>query len=109
MESLEQSKPRRRWEWGAWAAVSFCLGFAAGNGHTTQGAVQNISQQLGDAKKWARCEDRLAVKTAAVANKAIVGAWSATAPIPEFRDIPRDNCPHPKLDPTAQTQTIPAP
>ncbi len=43
----------------------------------------------------AHCEHTRADKTAAVAGKAIIGANVDNAPIPQFRDIPTDNCPHP--------------
>lgn len=40
------------------------------------------------------CEDRRANKSAAVAGQAILGASIDSAPVPQFQDIPNDNCPH---------------
>lgn len=94
------------------AAILFAgvAGFGIGNGHTTQGAILNVSQQLGDQKAVVRdlktkvipklkaesgCEKKRADKTAAVATKAIIGAVVDTAPIPSPKEIPADNCPHP--------------
>jgi hypothetical protein len=75
-----------RKEWIAAVFVAALIGFWIGNGHTTQGAVEHISQELG-------CEHSRADKTAKVAKQAIVSAYSDNVPIPDAKAIPKD-CPH---------------
>lgn len=53
-------------------------GFGLGNGHTTQGAIEHISQQIG-------CEHQ-------IASKAIVLAKRHTIVAPS--ELPKDNCQH---------------
>lgn len=94
---------------GAAIVAAFALGFSIGNGHTTQGAVQDVSQKLGqtnaqlktlkakdipELKAEAGCEHWRADKAATVAQQAIIGANSPTVPIPPPAEIPQDNCPH---------------
>lgn len=76
---------RRNWLCACVGALA--LGFAIGNGHTTQNAVQDIAAREA-------CEHVVANKAIVVAKKAIKGATSDTAPIPATSDLPRDNCPH---------------
>lgn len=45
-------------------------------------------------KKAVHCEDARANKSAAVAGQAILGANIDSVPVPKFRDIPSDDCPH---------------
>lgn len=47
-------------------------------------------------KNKAGCEHWRANKAATVAQRAIVGANSDTAPIPDAKEIPTDNCDPPK-------------
>lgn len=115
--SLERAHPVADWmtherrNWIAGLVVAALGAYALGNGHTTSDAVQNVSWQLGEKKaqlhklqtvdipklKAAKnCEADRGDKAAAVANDAIKGALSVSAPIPSPSDIPPDNCPHPK-------------
>jgi hypothetical protein len=75
-----------RKEWIAAVFFALLAGFCIGNGHTTQGAVEHISQELG-------CEHVRADRSTKVAKQAIVSAYSDSVPIPDARSIPRD-CPH---------------
>lgn len=66
----------------------------------TQKAVRLETVQRVDIPKLkaaVKCEDRRADKSAAVAGQAILGATIDSAPVPKFKDIPNDNCQHPKL------------
>lgn len=76
-----------RRNWVAIVGMAFALGFWVGNGHTTQNAIHDVSQQ-------AACEHVRADKTAILTKQAIKGALSADAPIPSPNAIPKDNCPH---------------
>lgn len=92
--SLQQTiswftKERREW------LVAVCFAFAAGygtaNGHTTQGAIAHVSDQLGQTKKALvktqqadGCEYRLVQQTTALAKEPVVVDPSR---------IPKDNCP----------------
>lgn len=79
------------------------LGWMAGSAYhgtsvLTQKAVTLQHVQAIDIPKLkaqAHCEDARADKSAAVAGQAILGATVEDAPVPKFRDIPEDNCPHP--------------
>jgi len=97
-----------RRNWIVALALAACVGYAGGNGHTTQGAILNVSQQLGDKKAelttlktkvipklkaQAGCEHSRADKASVVAEKAIVGAVVDSAPVPSPKEIPADNCP----------------
>lgn len=96
---LVRSEPesgRLHWNWIGVCAVAFCAGLALGNGHTTQGAVAHISDQLGQAKAAAGCENHRASRATAVAGKAILAANLDSMVVPKFRDLPVDNCPHPE-------------
>lgn len=53
--------------WIAAVIAAAVLGFAGGNGHTTQGAVAHISDQLGQEKKAADCEHHRANATVQLA------------------------------------------
>lgn len=115
--SLERQRPWADWftherrNWIGATILCGLAGYALANGHTTQSAIEHISMQLGDQKaqvhklktvdipklKAAKnCEAVRGDKAAAVANDAIKGALSVSAPIPSPADIPPDNCPHPK-------------
>ena len=82
---------RRNWI-GA-VLIAAAGGFGVGNGHTTQGAITHISQQLGDAKKKATCEHHVAEKAKAVALQGIAAANIAEVPAPDPKSLPVDNCP----------------
>ena len=51
-------------------------------------------QWKSEAEKAVHCEDARANKSAAVAGQAILGANIDSVPVPKFRDIPSDDCPH---------------
>lgn len=93
--SLEKQEHSVPWNWISGLILAFCAGLAIGNGHTTQGAIVHISDQLGQAKKAAKCEKVRGDKAAVVAEKAIVGAIVDTAPIPSPAEIPKDCPPSP--------------
>jgi hypothetical protein len=80
------TRERRGWVFALIAVGAACYGW--GNGHTTQVAVEHISQELG-------CEHVRADKTAKVAKQAIVSAYSDNVPIPDPKLIPKE-CPHQK-------------
>lgn len=67
-------------------------GFMTGNGHTTQGAVQNIAQQLGDAKAAKACEHRVAKVNTHIATQAIISLNNAYVPTPALHEVAKDNC-----------------
>lgn len=73
--------------------LSALLGFAAGNGHTTRGAVTSLSDRLGKATALANCEDRRGRQLERVARQAIVANAVEAVPTPSTGEIPRD-CPH---------------
>jgi hypothetical protein len=89
---------RRGWV----AAVVFAgaVGFGFGNGHTTQGAIQHVSQQLGNEKatvKQLKTKDIPALKSLAGCEswRADVATSLAERPvIVNPSEIPGD-CPHP--------------
>lgn len=90
-----------RRNWLAIVLLALMGGYAGGNGHTTQGAVQNISQQLGTqgqilakVKQHDACEHRRADVSSRVAVQAIVGANSPVGLVPDVSALPAD-CPHP--------------
>lgn len=83
-------------KWLGACVVSGLLGFAAGNGHTTQNAIASTSDRLGQVQKLAACEDHRADKATAVAKQAIRVALVDAAPVPSAREIPPD-CRHPKF------------
>jgi hypothetical protein len=57
--------------------------------------LQHVQQvDIPKLKKAVHCEDARANKSAAVAGQAILGANIDSVPVPKFRDIPADNCPH---------------
>lgn len=106
---LSWFKYERR-NWIAAIALAFMAGYGLGNGHTTQGAIQNVSQQLGEKdgqlktlktkvipklQAAAHCEGTRADTAAKVAKTAIVSANSGTVPVPPPSAVPVDNCPHP--------------
>lgn len=77
-----------------------CAGFGVGNGHTTQGAIEHVSAQLGDAKgavavlqRHDNCVALQAKVATAVANQAVVSAVVRATPIPDPSVIP--DCPPP--------------
>lgn len=69
------------------------VGYAGGNGHTTGGAIEHISQQLGDAKVAAKCEHAVAQKSQAIAKQAIVAANVPEIAAPDPSVLPADKCP----------------
>ncbi len=90
-----------RRSWLALAVVTGLAGFGIGNGHTTQDAIQDVSQKLGQKsvqvqklQTFANCEHRRAIVTKRLATQAIISADSATVPTPDVSAIPPD-CPHP--------------
>ncbi len=97
---------------GAYIMVAALAGYSLGNGHTTQGAVQHVSEQLGQKqaevhklntviipklKAANHCEAARGDKAAAVATQAIKSAVLDAVPIPSPSAIPSDNCPHPAV------------
>lgn len=82
-----------RRNWCAVIVLAACAGYAGGNGHTTQGAIVHVSQQLGDAKAKAACEHKVAQKAKAVAKQGILAATRDDVAAPDPRTIPADNCP----------------
>lgn len=99
-----------RRNWLALAFVVGAAGYGVGNGHTTQGAIQDVSQQLGQKKAEVHalqtvtipklkaannCEANRGDKAAAVATQAIKSATIEAVPIPSPSAIPADNCQHP--------------
>lgn len=107
-QSLEMNRAPNSWltferrNWIALVIVGTMAGFSVGNGHTTQGAISNISNQLGQKvgenhklTAAAHCEGVRADKATVVARQAIRGALIDSAPIPSPSAIPRDDCPHP--------------
>lgn len=48
-------------------------------------------------KAAVKCEDTRADKASDVAGKALIAAAVDGQPVPMFKDIPTDNCQHPKL------------
>lgn len=116
-QSLEMKNGVSSWltlerrNWIALVVVGSLGGFGLGNGHTTQGAVQNVSQQLGQKsaqihklqtvdipklRAAVHCEGRRADTATVVAKQAIRGALVDSAPVPPPSALPKDNCPHPK-------------
>lgn len=90
-----------RRNWLALVIMGFVSGYGVGNGHTTTGAVEHISDQLGQTEHKAavveteaQCEHRRADKATAVAGNAILSANVDNVPTPKFKDLPTDNCPH---------------
>lgn len=98
-----------RRNWLAITLASFALGFSIGNGHTTQGAIQDVSQKLGQKsgqlhalqtsdipklKAKVGCEQHRADQATIVAKQAIKGALSDSAPIPAPSSLPKDDCPY---------------
>lgn len=91
-----------RKNWLATVAFALAAGFGLGNGHTTQGAISHVSDQLGQTtanlqkvekvipaiEAQAGCENNRANKTINLALQPIVVDKS---------QIPVDNCPHPKI------------
>lgn len=82
-----------------WVALSIAcglLGYSAGNGHTTQNAITNISDQLGQVKSAENCEHKRADKAIGVAKMAIVAASAADpdAAVPDPHVLPLKDCPH---------------
>ena len=105
--SLEREHPILDWltyerrNWIGLVTVAALAGFAFGNGHTTSGAVEHISDQLGQKSALVHrltaannCESKRGDKAAEVAKQAIRGALIDTAPVPSPSQIPADNCPH---------------
>jgi hypothetical protein len=99
---------RERRNWLALVVLSLAVGFAFGNGHTTQNAVQDISQQLGKkgkeldkakveavlAKDNAYCQRKRAEQAQVLTVQAVVSVKTKTVPLPSIDDIPE--CPEPK-------------
>ncbi len=91
---------KREWfRGGLIALVAGVGGFALGNGHTTQGAISHVSEQLGQAKvvvdktkKLVTCEHKRADVAGAVANQAVASNFIANVPVPDPAVIPGD-CP----------------
>ena len=88
---------------GVYIVSAGLAGFAIANGHTTTGAVEHISQQLGQKsaeasklKALVKCEDTRADRASVVAGQAIVANVVGTIKSPTAAEIPADNCPHPK-------------
>lgn len=100
-QSLDIATPVKRWltferrNWIALIAVGAFVGYGFGNGHTTQGAVQNISDQLGRTRKAEGCEHWRANKATSVANQAVVSNYTMDVPVPDLKAIPKD-CQHPQ-------------
>lgn len=115
--SLEQAPRWADWvtherrNWIGAAILCGLFGFSLGNGHTTQGAIQHVSEQLGQKqaevhklntvvipqlKAATHCESARGDKAAAVAHQAIQSATIDAVPIPSPNAVPRDNCPHVK-------------
>lgn len=107
--SLERVHPVADWmtherrNWIAGIIVAALGAYSVGNGHTTTGAIQHVSWQLGEKKAQivklkvaAHCEDARATKASSVAGQAILSANIDAIQTPKFGDIPVDNCPHPK-------------
>lgn len=99
-----------RRNWIASVGLAFVFGFGLGNGHTTQTAIQEVSQQLDqkaaqlhrvqtvDLPKLRaanHCEAIRGDRAAALAQQAIKGAVMESERIPDAREVPVDNCPHP--------------
>lgn len=83
---------RERRGWIAGVIGAALLGFAAGNGHTTQGAISHVSDQLGQEKAAENCQHKRADKAVKVANQGIVSNYIVTVPIPDPAALPKD-CP----------------
>ena len=107
--SLEKAHPWADWftyerrNWGGAIIICALAGYAVGNGHTTSGAIDHISDQLGQTEhkaaivqKDASCEHNRANKIASVAGQAILSNSVEAVPTPQFKDIPVDTCPHTK-------------
>lgn len=80
---------RRMWTVALFAAL--LAGFGLGNGHTTQGSIAHVSDQLGQtetalvsSEKVAKCEHRIVQQTTALAKEPVIVDPSR---------IPKDNCP----------------
>jgi hypothetical protein len=54
-----------------------------------------VQQQAAVVQKEAACEHNRANKTASIAGQAILSANVDNVPMPQFKDLPTDNCPHP--------------
>lgn len=81
-----------RREWLVTVALAGLLGFGLGNGHTTQGAVANISDQLGQQKKATVTASKVAGCEHARANIATgVAVQSQNGDDVNLASIP--NCP----------------
>lgn len=76
---------RRKWIALVMAAV--LSGFAWGNGHTTQNAIEHATEQAG-------CEHYRADKAIKVAKQGIDAATTFRVNPPDPKALPVDNCPH---------------
>lgn len=90
-----------RRNWVAIVLAAGLCGFGIGNGHTTQGAVAHISDQLGQtSKKLAvtACERGVARQ---VAGQAIAAANTGEVPVPDISAAKDGNCAKAVLSVTA--------
>jgi hypothetical protein len=86
-----------------WVALVICAalaGFGLGNGHTTQGAIATVSDQLGQAKAQI---PKLAARAGCEKWRADVSANLAKqSNMVDPSEIPADHCPKPANFPPAQ-------
>lgn len=79
------------------------LGWVGGSAYHSTATLTQKAEKLATVqaveiprlKAAVRCEDKRADRATDVAGKALIAANVEGQPVPKFRDIPEDNCPHP--------------